>query len=163
MTTFSLPPLTKPTPDDVATLLRARTKDLTGAELGVFTANTRPTDVEVAAIIDLAYAEVTARVGLYIGSACADGARALVVIRAAAWVELSYWPEQIRSDRSVYAELIEQWTTGLDNTIACVQGEVPTDGETKAGYRFGCLDVHGWTAAPYYGAPDVPAPDVPPA
>jgi hypothetical protein len=159
MTTPTLPPLDKPTSDDVAVLLRARTKDLDGVEVGVFNAYTRPTDVEVARIIDLAYAEVTGRVGVYIGSACATSAKALVVIRAAAWTELSFWPEQVRSDRSVYAELAEQWTTGLENVIACVQGDVPdAGGETKAGYRFGVLDVHGWTASPYYGAPEVPPP-----
>jgi hypothetical protein len=35
------------------------------------------------------------------------------------------------------------------------------DGTTHAGYRFGVLDVHGWTASPYYGAPEVPAPGEP--
>jgi len=156
----TVPPLAKPTPDDVATLLRARTKDLDGSELGVFTDATRPTADEVQRIIDLAYAEVTGRAGVYIGSRCAEGAKSLVVIRAAAWVELSYWPEQIRSDRSVYAELIDQWTTGILALLECVQGNLPGDAGEDGGtlhYRFGVLDVHGWTASPYYGAPDVPA------
>lgn len=159
MTTPTIPPLEKPTSDDVATLLRARTKDLDGAELGHFTANTRPTDTEVAAIIDMAYAEVTGRVGVYVGDRCADAAKQLVVIRAAAWVELSYWPEQIRSDRSVYAELVDQWTTGIIGVLECVAGNLPADGGEDgalAGYRFGVLDVHGWTASPYYSAPIVP-------
>jgi hypothetical protein len=154
-------PLEKPTPDDVATILRARTKDLTGNELGHFTADTRPTDTEVSAIIDLAYAEVTGRCGLYIGSACAAGAKSLVVIRAAAWVELSYFPEQVRSDRSVYAELVAQFDPGVTAVMECVAGNVPdSGGDSNAGFRFGALDVHGWTASPYYGAPEVP-PDAP--
>lgn len=153
-----IPALEKPTPDDVASILRARTKDLTGSELGVFTADTRPTDAEVARIIDMAYDEVTGRVGVYIGSGCAAGAKWLVVIRAAAWVELSYFPEQVRSDRSVYAELSAQYEPGVSAVLACVAGNVPDAGptESNAGFRFGALDVHGWTASPYYGAPDVP-------
>lgn len=161
----TLLPLAKPTSDDVATLLRARTKDLTGDELGVFTADTRPTADEVGRIIDLAYAEVTGRVGAFLGDRCADMARSLVIVRAAAWVELSYWPEQIRSDRSVYAELIDQWTTGLPGLVECAEGNAPADGTdgTNVGFRFGVLDVHGWTASPFYGAPEVPlpAPDEP--
>jgi hypothetical protein len=159
----TIPPLEKPTPDDVATILRARTKDLTGTELGTFTADTRPTDTEVARIIDLAYAEVTGRCGLYIGSSCAAGAKSLVVIRAAAWVELSYFPEQVRSDRSVYAELVAQFDPGVQAVMDCVAGNVPDpgDADSNATFRFGALDVHGWTASPYYGAPEVPADDAP--
>lgn len=158
----AIPALEKPTPDDVAMILRARTKDLSGNELGRFTADTRPTDAEVSAIIDLAYAEVTGRCGLYIGSACAAGAKSLVVIRAAAWVELSYFPEQVRSDRSVYAELVAQFDPGVQAVMECVAGNAPGSGdvtESNAGYRFGALDVHGWTASPYYGAPVVPPDD----
>jgi hypothetical protein len=153
-----IPPLEKPTPDDVATILRARTKDLTGTELGTFTADTRPTDTEVARIIDLAYAEVTGRCGLYIGSSCAAGAKSLVVIRAAAWIELSYFPEQVRSDRSVYAELVAQFDPGVQAVMDCVAGNVPDpgDADSNATFRFGVLDVHGWTASPFYGAPEVP-------
>ena len=155
MTTIA--PLEKPTPTDVAALLRARTKDLDGQELGDFTADTRPTDTEVARLIDMAYAEVTGRVGMAVGDRCAAGAQMLVVVRAASWVELSYWPEQVRSDRSVYTELAELYDAMIPGVEACVAGNVPDGADTKAGYRFGVLDVHGWTASPYYGAPDVPA------
>jgi hypothetical protein len=111
----------------------------------------------------LAYAEVTGRCGLYIGSSCAAGAKSLVVIRAAAWVELSYFPEQVRSDRSVYAELVAQFDPGVQAVMDCVAGNVPDpgDADSNATFRFGALDVHGWTASPYYGAPEVPADDAP--
>jgi hypothetical protein len=55
--------------------------------------------------------------------------------------------------------------------VACAEGNVPDDGGedgTNRGYRFGVLDVHGWTASPYYAAPDygegwTPEPVQPPA
>lgn len=163
VTEGALPPVGEvvPTSDDVAALLRARTKDLDGNELGIFNANTRPTNDEVEHLITLAYAEVTAQTGATLGARCMDAARALIAIRAAAWVELSYFPEQVRSDRSVYRELADQWTAGMPALIACVEGNAPGAGEdgSTAGYRFGVLDVHGWTASPYYGVPAEPAPD----
>ena len=150
------PVLVEPTIDDVAALLRARTKDLNGNELGTFTPDTRPTGTEVERLIDMAYAEVAGSVGSVVYDPCAKSATALVAVRAAMWVELSYFPEQVRSDRSVYAELATQWSDGLEALRACVAGNVPSDGgATNIGYRFGVLNVHGWTASPYYGSPDV--------
>lgn len=157
-------PWIAPTLADVGAILRARTKDLAGAELGTFTANTRPTDAEATTIIGMAYAEVSALAGGNIGERCGNLAHTLATIRAAAWIELAYWPEQVRSDRSVYAELITQWENGIDALRDCVAGNLPSDGGTEdgaAGYRFGVLDVHGWTASPYYGAPVVPAEEDP--
>jgi len=158
MTTIPTPPaLVAPTSDDVAALLRARTKDLNGSELGVFNADTRPTDTEVGRLIDMAYAEVVAQVGSIVYDPCAQSATALVALRAAMWVELSYFPEQVRSDRSVYAELATQWAEQMPAVQACVTGNLPGGGgATNVGFRFGVLDVHGWTASPYYGAPEVP-------
>lgn len=158
---MSIPPVEPtpweaPTSNDVAALLRARTKDLDGHELGRFTPDTRPTDTEVDAIISMAYSELAGLAGLYAGDRCGQSATWLCTIRAAMWVELSYWPEQVRSDRSVYAELAEQWTAGLPLLRECIEGNLPVDAgdtESVAGYRFGVLDVHGWTASPYYGTP----------
>jgi hypothetical protein len=158
---LTIPPLPPPTTAEVAALLHARTKDLTGNEVGDFTANTRPTDTQVVALISMAYNEVTGQTGILLGDPCASAARALITIRAAMWVEASFFPEQVRSDRSVYQELADEFTAGLPRVIACVEGNVPSAGGTEGAgtYRFGVLDVHGWTASPYYGAPAVPPPD----
>lgn len=145
------PPLAFPTTADVAAILRARTKDLTGVEVGDFTADTRPTHTEVQALIAQAYAEVTGQSGTLLHPRCAGAATALVVIRAAMWVELSYFPEQVRSDRSVYQELAEQYTAGMPGLLSCVEGNVPGGDGTAGGdvqLRFGMLDVHGGTSVP---------------
>lgn len=152
----TIDPLPFPTATDVAALLRARTKDLTGQEIGTFDTNTRPTGDEVDVLIQLAYAEVTNQSGVRLAAPCAGGATALITIRAAMWVELSYFPEQVRSDRSVYQELADQYTAGLPRLIACAEGNVPGaggDGDSNAGFRFGTLNVHGATSVGYYGLP----------
>lgn len=148
---MSIPPTALPHPssDDVAALLRARTKDLDGKELGVFSGNTRPTDTEVDRLITMAYAEVTGQTGVNLGDRCAPSAQALITIRAAMWVELSYFPEQVRSDRSVYIELADQWTAGMPSLMDCVAGNIAPDGSGgAAGLRFGSLPISGWTATP---------------
>jgi hypothetical protein len=154
------PPLVKPTTVDVAAILRARTKDLDGQEVGDFNANTRPTGTDVEKIIDLAYNEVTGRSGVYLGTRCASLAYALVTIRAAMWVEGSYWPEQVRSDRSIFAELAEQYTNGVTTLDTCVAGNLPGDGGTdddSMALGFGMLDVHGATSVPApFGVPVAP-------
>lgn len=155
---YALAELVAPTSADVAAVLRARTKDLTGDELADFTENTRPTGEEVERLIEIAYDEVTAVSGLHLAPRCAGLARVLIIVRAAMWVEGSYWPEQVRSDRSIFTELADRYDDGLPILRDCVAGNLPGDGAAEddlAGYRFGVLDVHGWTASPYYGTPDV--------
>lgn len=137
-------PVETPTTQDVAALLRTRTKDLTGTEVGEFTADTRPTTDQAQDAIAQAYAEVTGRIGLDIAERWIDAARAQIAIRAAMWIELSYFPEQVRSDRSVYQELAQQYANGataLDSTLA--------DNDPGAGgsARFGSVRVMGATAA----------------
>src|SRR5215471_4111698 len=84
----------RPTVDDVARLIRARTKDDTGDEVGTFTADTRPTADLVEGHIDAALALVgthlppPARIDARFGPAVA----ALVAYRAALQIEKSYFP-----------------------------------------------------------------------
>src|SRR5215468_1894908 len=88
------------TPEDVATLIRTRTKDSNGMELGYWDDTTRPTLVQVEEAIDLAVTEVYSVVNS-VNDPCVGAARALVAVGAAAIIERSYFPEQSRSDRSI--------------------------------------------------------------
>lgn len=101
----------KPNVQEVASLLRARTKDGLGNEVGTFTANTRPNVDQVTMMIDLAANEVAVAVGAEIPDALGEGtdvdnlretATYVTILLAAMNVELSYFPEQIQSDRSPY-------------------------------------------------------------
>ena len=103
----------RPTVDDVAALLRARTKDASGNEVGTFNADTRPTEMEVERLITNGCAKISALVGWTIPDDAVDEARHLASIVAACEVELSYWPEQVRSDRSAFAQLWEMFTSNV--------------------------------------------------
>jgi hypothetical protein len=104
-----------PTPQDVADVLRARTKDDQSAEIGAWTANTRPTEYEVRGLIETAAGDTLAAVGpLTVDYEDPEGsARSLCTYRAAMLVELSYWPEQVAANQSAYAEYRTMWTDGV--------------------------------------------------
>jgi hypothetical protein len=128
--------LTAPTVDDVAALIRARTKDRNGNEVGTFTTDTRPTDVQAQQAIDHAMTALAEKVG-DVGDACAGVAQLAATYGAAAEIELSYFPEQARTDRSPYTYLIQRWTEALNGTLACVLGDTPSSADEAAGVAFG--------------------------
>lgn len=110
------PPAYTPTPTDVARLLRARTKDANGVELGDWSAETRPTDTEVADLIDQATGPVLAELGRLEDpldpERYADllpAASFLVALGTACLIEKSYYPEQLNSDRSAYTHYRDEY------------------------------------------------------
>jgi hypothetical protein len=157
-----------PTIADVAALIRARTKDSNGNELGTFTADTRPTDVQAQEAIDHAVVLVHLKVGA-IGDGCASVAKMCATYGAAAEIELSYFPEQARADRSPYTFLIARWEEILIGVEQCVLGNLPDDpsedgGGVPGGLRFGTVDaISGTVHAHYTGQlwPPLPIPDEP--
>jgi hypothetical protein len=84
------------TPANVAALLRARTKDAGGNELGTWTPETRPTLAQVDETLALAAGIVEARVGVPV-DACASAFAVAVCFEAACMIEKSYFPEQVES------------------------------------------------------------------
>ena len=114
-----------PTPTDVARLLRARTKDAHGTELGDWSDETRPTTEEVADLIDQAVGPVLARIGRLQApvdeperySNVIPAARHLVALGAAMLVEKSYFPEQVLSERSAYAAYQTEYADCLESLI----------------------------------------------
>lgn len=99
----------RPTVDDVAALIRARTKDASGNEIGTFTAATRPTDAEVEQLITNGCAKIATFVGWDVPADAQIEANHLAAIVTACEVEQSYWPEQVRTDRSAFAQLWEMF------------------------------------------------------
>lgn len=109
----------RPTISDVAALLRARTKVLGGREAGTFNYHTRPTAPEVDELIDEAVDEVVGKIGEpEAGSGLEQRARAAVKLYAACLVELSYFPEQIKTDRSAYNSYFALYKLRVDSLIA---------------------------------------------
>lgn len=110
-----------PTVSGVGALLRSRTKQaITGAELGTFTnadengaGFTRPTADEVTVLLDQATGDVVSDVGADLPTVFWDRARFLVELGTALLIELTYFPEQVGSGKSTYAQLLALYTDRL--------------------------------------------------
>lgn len=147
----------RPTVDDVAALIRARTKDASGNEIGTFTDQTRPTDVEVEMLITNGCAKIASLVGWEFPADANAEAQHLAAIVAACEVELSYFPEQIRTDRSAYANL---WAIFQDDRQAFIDyvAAITPAGTSSIASKIGTLDVASGTVvwAYQYGYGGVP-------
>lgn len=112
-------PAYKPTNENVAELLRARTY-VDGQQLHAFTTDTRPTASEVGGLIDTAMALVVPRIGSTVPDGLVASATHLVALLAAALIERSYWPEQAAEEGSLaqgYEDLFEQGMTAFDGAL----------------------------------------------
>lgn len=141
-----------PPPQQVADLLRARTKDDQGNELGTWTADTRPTEYEVRGLIETAAGDLLAAVGLLAPDSDdpRGAAQALTAYRAAVLVELSYFPEQVTVQQSAYAEYKAMWDAGIDRLRDELAGP-PGGGSTYS------TQMEISTVAYYYGGLLYPA------
>jgi hypothetical protein len=152
-----------PTIADVAALIRARTKDKNGNEVGTFTPDTRPTDAQAQEAIDHALDALHEKVG-DIGELCWSVARTATMYGAAAEIELSYFPEQARADRSPYTYLLNRYEQLLAGVEQCVLGNLPSNGPDDDGggpARMGTLDVVSGVVYDYYTGrlwPPIPLP-----
>jgi hypothetical protein len=93
---------------------------------------------------------------------CAAAAGSAVLLRAAMLVELSYFPEQVRSDRSPYPELKALADDALTAALTCVtSGGEAGSTEGGAGYSYHSLPVSPATLDAIYGVgwrhPEYPA------
>lgn len=114
----------KPTVEEVAALIRARTKIPGGGEAGTFNEVTRPTKPEAEAIIEQAVDHVAAAIG---GEPCNDqlkqSATAAASMLAAVIIETSYWPEQAEARGSAAARLEKLFDSRMKSLSAAVAEE----------------------------------------
>lgn len=120
----------RPTIASVAALLRARTKVVGGREVGTFNESTRPTAGEVDSLIDDAVDEVTGKVkeptepGAY-----QRRVQSAVALYAAILIELSYFPEQVGSNKSPLTSYEKLYEKRIKSLIAESQTGEPGSGE----------------------------------
>jgi len=133
----------RPTVDDVALLIRARTKDSMGNEVGTFDDETRPTADQVEEQIDAAVALVGMRLPApeNLPDNLMPAVASVVAYRAALRVEKSYFPEQVRSDRSAYDQLLAEYTTDLEALVEAAYG-----GTDAGGGDIAMIPVGSWTS-----------------
>jgi hypothetical protein len=133
------------TVSDVGALLRARTKDKNGNELGTFNDDTRPTDEAVQRFIQWAANKLSVRIGVNIHPTFFREASHLVAVYAAMLTELSYWPEQVERNMSPYEKYKELYTMNSDYLVEATQA-LPPEGELPV-----AVSGHGyWYAPPPY-------------
>lgn len=137
-----------PSVSDVGSLLRARTKSVTGTvEYGTFNSDTRPTADQAASIITTAGQHILAKIDFWPHPEIPVGlqplARRVIAVCAASLIELSHWPEQVNSQRSAYQEyklLCEEWLQDLIDALKARMQDSDEDGD-------------GYGGLPHYGFP----------
>lgn len=131
---------------DVGAILRARTRNDEGVELGTFTADTRPTGTEVDAFIAQATAEVRLRLPADIPADLEPFVKRLIAIRSAMFAELSFDPDRT-DETSAYDRLGEMFESGMQALL----GSLDDRGEdVDAGGRM----VSATVVSPYSGPAD---------
>lgn len=122
-----MPAITPPSVNDVGVLLRARTVDQDGNEIGTFDATTRPTNEQVETYIDHAIDEIVTRVGTStFREEYSSNASNLAAIRAAMTVELSHYPEQVNDGQSSFEQLQRLYDAGIAALANAVRDGSPT-------------------------------------
>lgn len=130
-----------PTVDQVAAIIRTRTKDTNGNEIGTFNNSTRPTGDQVQLLMGFVSAELYLCVGDWLPVFLLPFAQSVIAIRTAMWVELTYFPEQINEDSSVY-EALERLYTTMSSTL-CEQSmnyrpeDITDASQQSPGFYFG--------------------------
>lgn len=125
----------KPAVQAVGSLLRSRTKDTNGNELGTFTPATRPTNTQVEDLIVQATGAVESAIGgSELLAALWPAATAVSVLGTALLIELTYYPEQVTSGRSPYTQLKELYDERLLQLRLQIEaGGVDTPGDGTVG------------------------------
>jgi hypothetical protein len=119
----------RPQVTDVAALIRTRTRDMHGNELGTFNEDTTPTAANVDSIIDGAVRWVQQRVGMEVCEAVVGMVRDTVALRAAMQVELTFFPEQVSANRSPYQQMKDLMDEDLKVLIEAVRQQCSDGGE----------------------------------
>lgn len=120
-----------PTLAEVGALLRGRTR-FNGSELGTFTSNTHPTADQVTVIINSVVGKLEAKFGNDPPDELMASARHLVALRAALFVELTFFGDQIGANRSPYPQLKQLYDDELKDFIAD-RANIGADGEAGTG------------------------------
>jgi hypothetical protein len=133
-----------PLVSDVGALLNSRTKDKNGNYAGTFTADTRPTFEQVSQLIQQAADDITAGLDTDIPEGAWRFVKEAIKTRAAMLVELSFYSDQVNTQRSVYPQLQED----LKELLPQIERSVIREEEEATGGEFGLA------TRPSYGFPE---------
>lgn len=134
----------KPTVSDVGAQIVSRTRDSVGNVLGTFSALTTPTDTQVRVLIDQATNEITAGLDTDLPQGAWKSVRQAIAVLAAMKVELSFFSDQVNTNRSIYPQLSDQYKSLLPQVEKAVVRE---EEEERTG-------EFGMAVRPSYDFPD---------
>lgn len=129
---------------EVAALLRARLK-VHGQQHVTFDNATRPTAAQAAELVATATQYVASRAVAEVPAAHWLAARHLAVLRAVMLIELSFWPEQINDENSMFQSLKTLFDEELDALIDALADE-----GTGPDLRVGSIPVVSSTVGAYH-------------
>lgn len=117
----------RPTLEEVGSISSARTvaSGTGGTELGTFTDQTVPTDVQVERLIDQAIRMVILKTGPGIQDEYRDEAKTVVLYLTAALIELSYYKEDIAKQASPYPMLDQNYKDALQALLDSIENDTP--------------------------------------
>lgn len=118
-----------PSVEDIGSILRARTKDRNGNEIGTFNADTRPTAAGVQEQIDLAMGKISPLYREDISESTFSPAIRAAALKAAMLVELSYFPEQVATGQSPYDQLKDQYAEAWEDLQTAIGTSDDSDGD----------------------------------
>jgi hypothetical protein len=121
----------RPSVSEVASRVPRRTKEnMTGGrEVGTFTSKTSPTAEQVEDHITDAVDEVTGKIGTpTAGSKLERRARGAISLYAAMLIELTYFPEQVQTNRSPFTALERLYNSRIGSLIADAEQGDDDDG-----------------------------------
>jgi len=151
------PPAGRPSVEDVARWIRARTKDDQMNEVGTFDSATRPTDTQVDEQITVSMAIIQPSLPSLdkLPADLLPSVAAVVSLDAACSIEKAYWPEQISTDRSNYSVLWTQREEALAALVAAASAAVGGSEYEMPGITM--IPVGSWTSiAPRDGWAPIP-------
>lgn len=128
--------ITPPTVADLSALMRARTEGELSYQ-GVFNSETRPDAAQAADLIDVASALVIAKLGATVPDALSGAASKAVLFKAAALVEVTYYPEQANDDNSAYALYQAQYEELRDALVSALEGNTPNTSKVASVPTYG--------------------------
>lgn len=145
--------LTAPTVADLSALMRARTQG-TLAYQGVFNSDTLPTDVQAQAMLDTATTIVLAASGCSVDDfpdSFVGVAEQAIKFKAAALIEVTYYPEQANDDNSAYELYQAQYME-----LVAVLGKALDDDQPNH-VKFGSITTLGRRGYDPYNPPSTAA------
>ena len=131
--------------------MRTRTKNRLGNELGEFTTETKPTLEEAERLLTLATKKIVSKIGS--SEPCTDelaeDAASCIHLRTAMFIELTYFPEQVESNRSPYEKYKELYDEDIATLLENMAEQCGTgSGEADDG---AILPVYDYGTAPRLG------------